>query len=63
MQTSWQTRLTKQEWARNNPEKIRESNRRWRAGREDKLRRQSRERTRRWRARHKPLATTPLNFT
>jgi hypothetical protein len=51
MTQSFHTRMVKAEWARRHPEKVRESNRRWRAGREAKLRRQAKERMRRWRAR------------
>ena len=51
MTTTWSQREQKRKWARNHPEKVREANRLWRAGKEDKLRRQARLRMRRYRAR------------
>jgi hypothetical protein len=53
MKTSWEIREAKRLWALNNPGKVKDANTRWRAGREDRLRRQARERMKRWRARRK----------
>jgi uncharacterized protein involved in type VI secretion and phage assembly len=55
MKMSFQERERRRDWARRNPFKVKESNRRYRALRDDILRRQARERMRRWRAKHARL--------
>jgi hypothetical protein len=47
---TWKERQQRRDWARHNPDKVRESNRKWRAGKEGILRYQARERMRRYRA-------------
>lgn len=48
---SWERTLSKLQWAANNPAKVRESNRRWRAGKERRLAQQAKLRMRKMRAR------------
>jgi len=56
MSLTWQQKQSRLDWARRNPDKIREANRKWRAGREHILRAQARERMRRLRARRAPIS-------
>jgi len=56
MRLPWDIRFRKAEWGRKNREKTRESNRLWRAGNLMKVRRQARNRMRRYRARIKRQA-------
>jgi len=50
MRLPWIRREQKRRWALNNPDKVRWANQRWRSANESKIRRQARERMRRWRA-------------
>lgn len=50
---SWDEREAKLAWARRNPEKVREANRRWREANRAKVRRQTAARTRAWRERER----------
>ena len=54
--TTWKLRESKRQWARNNPDKVSESNGRWRAAHVDKVRRQAKERMRRYRQRLAKIA-------
>lgn len=49
-------RAYKAQWARNHPGSVQESNRKWRLGNADHIRRQARERMRRWRAKQRATA-------
>lgn len=61
MTSQWKHRLAKYIWAKNNPEKQRQANRRWEALHPDKIRRQARLRMRRFRnRRHINLNVTEL---
>jgi len=53
MITSFERRAAKAKWARDNPGKVRESNRKWRMGNERRLRLQAALRMRRFRAKTK----------
>ncbi len=51
MKLTWTQKQARLDWARNNLAKTRESNRLYRLGNWEKVKRQARERMRRWRAR------------
>jgi hypothetical protein len=53
MKLVWRERDRKRDWARKNPEKIREAAARWRAANSGLARRQAAERMRRYRAKRK----------
>jgi hypothetical protein len=56
MKTSWEERARKAEWARKNPEKVRQMNRNYRFFNEKKCREQAKIRMRRMRARRRAAA-------
>jgi hypothetical protein len=60
MKMTFQERERRRLWAIRNPLKVREANRKWRAGREARLREQARIRMQRYRA-QRSLITTSRN--
>jgi hypothetical protein len=52
---TWKQRMQKRDWARKNYAIVAEANRRWRAANQDKVRRQARERMKRYRQRYAKL--------
>jgi len=53
MRLNWKQKQTRLDWARRNPDKVRESNRLYRLGNWDKVTRQARDRMKRYRARNR----------